>query len=129
MQSPYFEYVKIDNIHRFNMYRADHDAVEAYFSVKHEILESLEDGSLCLIVLDFTKTGLPPTDFTIAKSVQMMRRFKIKQPHRAIIISHDTSEAQLAETKFKMNPFLHVKYIKPEEEDAYMDWLLTGQSA
>lgn len=128
MQSPYFEYTKTSCVHRFVMYRADQEAVEAYFDARRNIFASLEEGAPCLTIVDLTQSGLPLTELTVMRSIQTMKQFRIKHPHRMLIISDDSAGVHLARVKVKMNPFLHIKYITPEEEEAHMKWLLTGLS-
>lgn len=126
MNSAYFDYVKINGIHRFDMHRADHEAMDAYFDAKYDILASNKTADTYLCIIDFSQTCFPPINFAVAQSVKVMRKFKIKHSHRLLVISNDVAEAQVASMKVKMNPFLDAKFIQPEQEDAYINWLLTG---
>lgn len=127
MDSEYFKYTKTDRIHRFVMYRADQEAVEAYFAVRHDILATTREDEPCLLIVDCTQTGFELIYFTVSKSISLLKQFKSKRLHRILIIYADMSQAYTASLALKLNPFINVKFIQPHEEGAYTNWLLTGQ--
>lgn len=126
MSTTYFKYTRMNNIHKFVMFEVGWNAMDAYFGVWHEIMKSLEVDEPLLMIMDFTQSGFPSLHLNIVRGMRVMRHYNMKRINRTLAIHNDPYNAQIARITLSINPFIHVKFIRPDDEDLYIRWLQTG---
>ncbi len=97
----YIDYRVENHVHRFVMLEASRDAMNAYFDLLQEIMESLNDGEPFLAIFDATQSGFPAVGPTIKRGATIANTYGRSRTMRTLVVQNSPTIANIAKPCFE----------------------------
>ena len=108
-RTQYVDYSVDNHVHRFVMLDSSRDAINAYFDLLQEALESLEAGEPFLAIFDATQSGFPAVGPTIKRGASIANTYGRKRVMRTLVVHNNPTVANIAKTMMRALWFLNAR--------------------